>query len=450
VRGEVGVAPAACVPVEPVESLFPQAVNAQKAARRPRIRPIRGTRPYCVSLAFRGDQDARSRARAGDDPAIVGPVKTRVLILGAGFAGLEVAARLSESVPGMVHVTLLDRNESFHFGFSKLDVLLGRRSASEVRLHYSEIAKDEVEFRRETVTVIDPEKRLVKTDRDTYQADFLVVALGAEYDLAATPGFAEGGFEYYSLAGAERLHGVLSEFDSGRILIAVLGHPFKCPPAPFEGAFLLHDRFVQRGIRDDVEIRMAFPMAAPVPVAPDVSQMFARALDERGIAYEPKQLVSALDVEDRTAELASGESVPYDLFIGVPVHRVPAVVAGCGLAVDGWVPVDRANLATRFPGVYALGDLAGLPMAKAGVFAETAARVVAADIAAQISGGQPPPPYEGDGNCYVEFGDGMVGKVEANFLGGPAPTARLIEPSRELAEEKKAFGSVRRERWFGS
>jgi sulfide:quinone oxidoreductase len=150
------------------------------------------------------------------------------------------------------------------------------------------------------------------------------------------------------------------------------------------------------------------------------------------------------------AVLASGESVRYDLFVGIPVHRVPDVVARSGLAVDGWVPVDRANLATRFPDVYALGDVAGLPMAKAGVFAEAAARVVAEDIAARLTGAEPPPPYEGVGDCYVEFGGGIVGKVESNFLGGPAPTARLIEPSREIAAEKKAFGSIRHQRWFGS
>jgi sulfide:quinone oxidoreductase len=273
--------------------------------------------------------------------------------------------------------------------------------------------------------------------------------LGAEYDLAATPGFEQGGFEYYSLAGAERLRDALAGFHAGRILIAILGQPFKCPPAPFEGAFLLHDRFTRQGVRDAVEIHMTFPMAAPVPVTKEVSQMFVRALDERAIEYAPKQLVVGLDAGARRARLQSGESVPYDLFIGVPKHRVPGVVTSSGLAVDGWIPVERANLATRFANVYALGDVAGLPMAKAGLFAEAAARVVADDIGARLTGGQPPRPYEGAGNCYVEFGDGVVGKVEANFFGGPAPTARVLEPSRELGAEKAAFGSTRRERWFG-
>jgi sulfide:quinone oxidoreductase len=378
-------------------------------------------------------------------------MKKHVVIIGAGFAGLELAAQLSESLADAVHVTLLDRNDAFFFGFSKLDVLLGRRTSSDVLLRYRDIAKEGVEFRQETVTAIDPRKRRVTTDQGSYAADFLAVALGADYDVTATPGFQQGGFEYYSLAGAERLRDVLAEFNAGTVLISVLGHPFKCPPAPFEGAFLLHDLCVKRGVRDAVDIRMTFPMAAPVPVTKEVSQVFLRALDERGIEYAPKELVVGLDARERRARLASGGSVPYDLFIGIPVHVVPQVVKRSGLAVDGWVPVDQTNLATRFPGVYALGDVVtgARTVAKAGVFAETAARVVAADIAARLRGGEAPPPYEGAGTCYVEFGDGVVGKLEVNFLGGPAPTSRVHGSSREFAAEKKAFASTRRQSWFG-
>jgi sulfide:quinone oxidoreductase len=378
-------------------------------------------------------------------------MKKHVVIVGAGFAGLELATRLSDSLVGEVDVTLLDRNDAFYFGFSKLDVLLGRRAPGDVLLHYGDIVKQGVEFRQETVTAIDPLKRRVYTKEGRYDADFLAVALGAEYDIAATPGFQEGGFEYYSLAGAERLHEALQGFAGGTVLIAVLGHPFKCPPAPFEGAFLLHDLFTRRGIRDAVDIRMTFPMAAPVPVTDEVSRVFLAALEQRGIECAPKKLVVGLDARDRSARLAGGGSVPYDLFIGIPLHRAPDVVTRSGLAPDGWIHVDQKNLATRFPGVYALGDVAtgARTVAKAGIFAEAAARVVAADIAAQIGRGEPPPPYQGDGPCYVEFGGGMVGKVEVNFLGGPAPTARITAPSRELAAEKAAFGATRRQDWFG-
>ena len=377
-------------------------------------------------------------------------MKKHVLILGAGFAGLELATRLSDSLADEVRVTLLDQNDSFSFGFSKLDVLLGRRTIEDVRLHYREISKEGVEFRQERITSIDPEGRRVTTDEGSYDADILAVALGADYDLPATPGFEEGGFEYYSVAGAGRLRDALPEFESGTIVIGILGHPFKCPPAPFEGALLLHDLLTERGIREAAEIRVVGPMAAPVPITKEVSQQILGALEERGIEYVPKQLVVSLDTQAKEARLASGGSVPYDLFIGVPVHRVPEVVESSGLAVDGWVPVDHSNLATRFPGVYALGDLSGIPMAKAGVFAEAAARTVADDIAASLHGTELEEPYEGVGSCYIEFGGGLVGKVEANFLGGPQPTARLVGPSLEFAADKEAFGAARRERWFGS
>ena len=374
-------------------------------------------------------------------------MSTRVVILGAGFAGLELATGLSESLGDEVEVTLIDRNDSFGFGFSKLDLLLGRKQLADVRLRYADISTPHVQFKQEAVTAIDPGARRVTTDGGTYEADFLAIALGADYDHKAIPGSTEHGVEYYSFAGAERMRDVVAGFDSGRILIGILGHPYKCPPAPFEGALLLHDVLSERGVRGNCEIRVVGPMAAPVPVTPEVSQAFTTALTERDIEYTGKQSFVSVDATEAT--LQSGETVPFDLFVGVPVHRVPEVVADSGLA-DGWIPVEPDNLATRFPGVYAIGDCTALPMAKAGVFAEAAARVVTADITARVQGGERPEPYQGIGSCYLEFGGGAVAKVEANFLGGERPTARFVGPNLELAAEKVEFGESRRRRWFGA
>ena len=373
-----------------------------------------------------------------------------VVILGAGFAGLELASRLSESVADEVRVTLIDQSDGFTFGFSKLDILFGRADAAEVRIPYRELAKPGVEFRQERITSIDPAARHVTTDQGSYDADVLVVALGADYDVAATPGFAEGGFEYYSIPGAERMRDEgLPTFTGGTVLFGVLGQPYKCPPAPFEGAYLLHDRLVERGIRDDTEIRVIAPMSAPVPVTPEVSQRFLEELADRGIEYMGRKRVVELDPASKEAVLESGERLPYDLFVGIPIHRVPAVVAESGLADKGWVTVDRDTLETPFPDVYAVGDCVAIPMAKAGVFAENAAGVAADGIIARLRGEELGRRYEGQGNCYLEFGSGRVAKVEANFLGGPSPTATVVGPSEELAAEKAEFGRSRQQRWFG-
>jgi len=371
-----------------------------------------------------------------------------VVILGAGFGGLELASRLSDSVADEVRVTLIDQNDAFTFGFAKLGILFEGKDAAAVRIPYRDLAKPGVEFRQERVTAIDPAARRVTTDRGSYDADILVVALGADYDLDATPGFAEGGLEYYSIAGAERMRDALPAFTGGTILIGVLGQPFKCPPAPFEGAFLLHDQLVERGIRDQTELRVIAPMAAPVPITPEVSQQFLDELTARGIEYIGQKRVVQLDPSTKQAVLESGERLSYDLFVGIPIHRVPDVVAESGLTKNGWVAVDRDTLMTPFPDVYAVGDIVGIPMAKAGVFAENAAGVVADNIIARQRGETVERRYEGEGNCYLEFGGGRVAKVEANFLGGPAPTAQLVGPSEELAADKKKFASDRRARWF--
>jgi sulfide:quinone oxidoreductase len=380
-------------------------------------------------------------------------MKRHVLILGAGFAGLELATRLSETLSDAVRVTLIDRNAAFFFGFSKLEVMLGRQTADEIQLPYADIAKEGVEFRQESVVAIDPVARRVTTDAGTYDADVLVVAMGADYDFAATPGFAEGGHEYYTLAGAERLRDTLAGFDGGRVLVSVLGQPFKCPPAPFEGAFLLHEHFTQKGIRDAVELTMAFPMQRPVPVTGEVSQMFRDGLAARGIEERSQTLVKGIDPATKVAHLADGGEIPYDLFVGIPIHRAPEPLAASGLAANGWVPVDQTNLRTEFENVYALGDVCTGPrnVPKAGIFAEAAAAVVAQDIAAVLTGAEPPAPYEGSGICYAEFGDGLVGKVEVNFLrNDDGPAALRHEPSIAFAAEKADFGATRRARWFGA
>ena len=378
-------------------------------------------------------------------------MKKHVLILGAGFGGLELATRLSETVSDLVRVTLVDRNDSFFFGYSKLDVMMGEQSPDDVRMSYRDFAKGGVEFRHETVTGIDPSARHVTTDAGSYHADFIAVAMGADYEMAATPGFEAGGYEYYTMAGAERLRDELAAFGGGRVLVSVLGQPFKCPPAPFEGAFLMHELFTERGIRDSVEMTSTFPMKRPVPVTGDVAQMFRDGLAERSIEERAETLVTGIDPATRTAQLADGGTLPYDLFVGIPRHRAPDPLPASGLAVDGWVPVDQSNLRTTFPQVYALGDVCTGPrtVAKAGIFAEAAARVVADDIAATITNGAPPSPYEGAGICYAEFGEGLVSRVAVNFLGGESPVAERNDPSLDYAAEKAEYGASRRARWFG-
>lgn len=373
----------------------------------------------------------------------------RIVILGAGFGGLELAAALSEAVGGDIDIALIDKNDSFVFGYSKLDVMFGLATPDAIRLPYRDIAKPGVRFLQETVTRIDPHSRRVTTDAGVHEADVLVVALGADYDLDATPGLTEGGNEFYSVAGAERLAEILPGFTRGRAVICVCGAPFKCPPAPSEAALLLHDYLSARDVRDACEISLVMPFGVPVPPSPDTSKALLAAFAERGIEFVGEHRVAALDASRSVAVFDDGRELPYDLLLGVPKHRAPDVVVASGMTEEGYVPVSPKTLATRFPGVYALGDVATIGVPKAGVFAEGAARVVAASLIATLRGGEQPGPYDGRGSCYIQFGGGRVGRVDIDFLSGPKPTGTLREPSKALASEKRDFGSIRSARWFG-
>jgi sulfide:quinone oxidoreductase len=377
-------------------------------------------------------------------------MSTRIVILGAGFGGLELSTMLAETLGEAVDVTLIDKSDAFAFGFSKLDVMFGKASADEVRLPYSEIAKPGVRVVQETITAIDPDARLVRTDAGTHEADFLIVALGADYDMDATPGLAEGGNEFYSLAGAERLAGIIPTFSQGHALIGVCGAPFKCPPAPSECALLLDDELTARGVREACQISFVIPLGTPVPPSPETSAALEKEFAARNIELIAGRRVSELDPQRSVAVLDDGRELPFDLFLGVPKHRAADVVIASGMTEDGYVPVDSATLETRFSGVYAVGDVATAGVPKAGVFAEGAARVVAQTLISKLGDGEPPGPHLGRGTCYIEFGAGRVGSVDIDFLSGPTRTGTFNAPSAALVAEKERFGSSRRARWFGS
>ncbi len=131
------------------------------------------------------------------------------------------------------------------------------------------------------------------------------------------------------------------------------------------------------------------------------------------------------------------------------MHRAPDVVLASGLAEDGWIPVDPATFATKFPGVFAVGDVTSAPVPRAGGVAEGEAATVAEVLIAELTGGAEPAPYDGASACYVELGGDLVARIDVNFLSYDTPVAKLSGPTAEFVEEKRRWGSTRAARWFG-
>ncbi len=372
----------------------------------------------------------------------------KVVIAGAGFGGLETATCLSEALGSDVDVTLVDKNDSFVIGYSKLDVMFGRTTAEAIHWPYRAFAKAGVTFRQETITAIDPGARRVTTAKGTYDADVLVVALGADYDVSATPGLVDGGHEFYSVAGAVKLRDILPTFQGGTVVIGVMTPHYKCPPAPSEAAMLMHEYLTGRGLRGRSRIIMTTAMPSPLPVSKEAGDAILARFEQLGIECHVAVMPTRVDGAARLFHLSNGVALDYDLLLAVPVHVAPPVVLESGLAEGGWIPVDRATLRTRFPDVYAIGDVTSVGTPRAGTFAEGAGRVVAAEIIARSRGGDVAR-YQGDGHCYIEFGEKELAEISVNFLGGPKPTSEYIGTTPEGAARKRLFGSTRASRWFG-
>jgi sulfide:quinone oxidoreductase len=371
-----------------------------------------------------------------------------VLVLGAGFGGLELATRLSSEFGDAVEITLVDQSDAFVFGFSKLDVMFGRTEPAAVRHLYRELVKPGVRFVQTTIRSIDPQALRVETDAGELEGDIVVVALGADLDPSATPGLAEAGHEYYSVEGAFAARAVLDRFEGGRVIVGVLSTPYKCPPAPSETVLLLHDELVRRGLRDRSEIALVVDFPKPIPPSPEASDALLVAFEERGIAWHPRSEVFELDPGSRTAILRDESEMPFDLFLAVPVHRAPQVLLDSGMTVNGWVPVDPLTLETPYDGVYAVGDCAAVGTPRAGVFAEGQAAIAAEHIAARIRGTTSDAEYSGRGICYLEFGNDEVGLVDVTFFRDQR-TGSLAGPSLAYRADKDEFGSSRVKRWFG-
>ncbi|MFW6039768.1 MAG: NAD(P)/FAD-dependent oxidoreductase [Gemmatimonadota bacterium] len=376
----------------------------------------------------------------------------RILILGAGFGGLETATGLAGRLGEGYEITLVDRSDAFFIGFSKIDVLFGRAAPREVSVPYERLRADGVRFVRDTIEEIDTAGRVVRTSDHELPYDVLVVALGADLDPAAIPGFVEsGGHEFYSMRGAEALGPVVREFSAGRLVLAIFRTPYKCPPAPYEVACQLDELFRARGVRDAIELAMVIPGVRPVP-NPDVSDLLESRLADHGVELLADRPTESVDASARRLVTREG-AVGYDLLVGVPVHVPPSVVARSAMSDGGFVAVDARTLETRVRGVYAIGDVTHVPagdkvVPKAGAFAEDAARTVVGEILRKEGLAAERVPFRARGACYADLGDGEVARLDADFLGGDAPRMTVEGPSPALRDDRERFATSRRERWF--
>jgi sulfide:quinone oxidoreductase len=378
----------------------------------------------------------------------------RVLILGGGFGGLAAATELRGLLDDADEIVLVARDSAFAMGWTKLWDLTGIRPLAEGTRDLHALGDRGIRYLEADITAIDPVARAATTSQGDLGGDALLVALGAADHpdhVAQLDG--EASHNLYSSAALPAAKRALAALDGGRLLVAVMGQPHLCPPAPFEAVLALDEHLRLRGDRDAVDLEIATPAPSALPVAgPEASKTIAAALTDRGITLRTDHTVTRVD--NRAVAYDTGEAQEFAVLLAVPANVPPPLVADSPLAgAGGWIHPDRQTLRTAFEGVYAVGDCTTVPTAtaalpKAGVFAASEGRVAARNIAAGLGHGAPAT-FDGHGFCYLEFPGRQVARVEGDFFAEPQPDVQLQPPSTAAYEGKLAFEREQLTAWFG-
>lgn len=379
------------------------------------------------------------------------------VVLGGGIGGVVAARELRRLLPRRSRIVLVDRSDTHLFPPSLLWLMLGRRRPEQFSRPLVRLGRKGIEFVRGEVTAIDPARRAVSVDGREITADYVVISLGAGYAPDAVPGLAQAGHNLYTLDGAAKIRDMRGTLTAGRLAVLIARTPFKCPAAPYEAAMLLENDLRRRGVRDRVSVDVYTPESGPMPVTgPAISAQVRAMLEGRGIGYHPQHAVAEVDPAGRTLRFQNGAQAGYDFLVYVPPHVAPEVVKASGTTGEtGWVTVDRNTMETKFPNVFAVGDVTliplsmKLPLPKAGTFAVRQAKAVAGTIARRARGDTAGVErFTGFGECFLESGGGRAALARGDFYAEPAPTVRLRPPSRRWRLGKVWFEKYWFRRWL--
>jgi sulfide:quinone oxidoreductase len=376
----------------------------------------------------------------------------RILILGAGFGGLAAANELRKALGQDHRVIVIDRKKLFMMGLVKLWILEGSRRLEESQTPLAGLNAKGIEYLNDEVSSIDlGSSRVQARDHGWIEYDYLIVALGNELVPDKIPGFAGRGFNLYDAQVVPKLREKLLSLQRGKVAIAIMGMPYKCPPAPYEASMIIDGVLSRQGTRRSIDIDVYAPAPIALPVAgPQVSANVVEIISQRGIAFHPSHKLKS--VSDKL-EFENGSTADYDVLVGIPPHRVPEVVKSSGLAEGDWVAVDRSTMKTRFANVFAIGDVTEIKVGaaavpKAGIFAEEQGKVAARQIIDEIEGRPATATFAGQGYCFMEMGNGRAGYLAGDFFNPAGPQLRLEAPSEQNFQKKQEFERTRVKEWL--
>ena len=367
----------------------------------------------------------------------------RILVVGGGTGGTIVANQLARRLAGeiragKVQLTLLSASDRHMYQPGLLYVAFGQMTPDELYRDQASLLEPVIDFQVDPVEQFQLDQNKVKTRQGkTHEYDILVIATGSRIVPEEVPGLAEGAETFYTEATAVKMFKSLREFQGGRVAI-VVGVPHKCPIAPIEVTFSLHDYFKARGIRDKVHMKYHYPIGR-IHTIEQVAKWAKPEFDRIGVEYETLFNVKEVDAKNRIVKSEEGTETPYDLLIAIPPHRGMEVIEKEKLGKGGWIPTDRYKLTMEGrENVYVLGDTTNLPVSKTGSAAHFQAEAMAENIASIVKIGAPVRDYDGKVYCFIEAGHDRATYAMFNYINPPD----LKAPNKPMHWFKMAYNQM--------
>ena len=338
--------------------------------------------------------------------------KPNVVILGAGTGGTIVANKLRRKIGSKVNLTVIDPTFKHPYQPGYLFVIIGKEKPENLVKDSRKLLPRKSEKIQDYAVKIDTEAQEVQTkEHGGIKYDYLVIATGSRLATDAVDWWDDTIHHFYNGEEALRLYNELKEFNKGKIVISIADIPYKCPPAPIEGAFLIDDYYRRKKIRDQIQITYTSPLNRAFSIQ-TTNEVIEPLMKKRGIEVKTFFNTDEVDTEEKVVYSLEGEELDYDLLIMIPPHRGQSFIKESGLPTDeqGWVNVDRYTLRVEgFDNIYALGDATNLPISKAGSTAHHEAPIIAKNIKSQIKGSNRIHKYNGHVQCFfvTKYGSSM-------------------------------------------
>jgi sulfide:quinone oxidoreductase len=367
----------------------------------------------------------------------------KILIVGGGMGGTILANNLARRLSvemriGQAQLTMLSASDRHMYQPGLLYTCFGRITPDELYRDQASLLEPGIGFHVDPVTEFLLDKNQVKAKSGkTYDYDSLVIATGCRPVPETIPGLAENSETFYTEETAVKMFKRLQAFEGGRVVITV-GVPHKCPMAPLEITFMLHDYFKDRGMLDKVKLHYTYPIGR-VHSLENVAKWAAPEFDRLGITYETLFNMKEVDGAKKILRSEEGTETPFDLLIAIPAHKGMEVVETSGIGKNGWVPVNRNRLTMDGrSNVYALGDTTNIPISKAGSTAHFEAEALAENLAAMVKMGAPVRDYDGKVFCFIEAGKDRATYAMFDYQNPPNPKA----PTKAMHWFKMAYNKL--------